>query len=251
MAVGLPIALFDNRLADAVPLASSTAAGFAALNLIDFRAYTFWKPAAMPAWVTVNCGVNKNIDSIAILGHDLATQGCTVEVRSSTDNFAASDVLQWTDTPVFDEPLLLAGNTVGGMRYWRLRVTGPSAPTIAIAVFGERLTFPRRLVQGFDPIGRESVGDTNVSEKGHPLGRDVQFETWKASLDFRRIDGAWLRSTFLPAWQAHLRGKPWIFSWDPDDHPDEARLVMCGDAFKAASMEGTTTGLTFDVSGVA
>lgn len=249
MAVGFPIALFDNRLNDGVPVASSSAAGFSPLNLRDMRPYTFWKPAAMPATITVDCGTAKTIDSVAIFAHDMSASATVVDVLSSTDNFATSTNEAFV-SPTTTAPVLLTFAPTAARRYWRLSFAG-AAPTIGLVLLGNRLTFPRRLVQGFDPIGRESVGDTNVSEKGHPLGRDVQFEAWKASLDFRRIDGAWLRSTFLPAWQAYLRGKPWIFSWDPDDHPGESRLVMSGESFKAMSMEGTSTGLSFDVSGVA
>ena len=83
-----PKIFHDNRLADGTPVASSTASGYNVLNLRDFRPYTWWKPDAMPATVTVDSGKPMQADSVFLCGHDLGTQGTVVEVRGSDDNFA-------------------------------------------------------------------------------------------------------------------------------------------------------------------
>src|SRR3954464_7747325 len=100
-----PKFLYDNRFNDAVPVASTTAAGdFNVLNLLDFRPYTWWKPTALPATVTIDSGSAKAADFAMIYGHDLFTQGATLEIRKSTDNFAANDVLVATKTPTSNDP---------------------------------------------------------------------------------------------------------------------------------------------------
>ena len=91
--MGYPKILHDNRLDDATPVASTTATGYNVLNLRDWRPYTWWKPTALPATVTVDSAVASAADYALIFGHSLHTAQAAVEVRGSTDNFVSSDVL--------------------------------------------------------------------------------------------------------------------------------------------------------------
>jgi hypothetical protein len=93
MSTGYPKILHDNRLDDATPSASSTASGYNVLNLRDWRPFTWWKPSSLPATVTVDCGIARAADYAYLYGHTLHDAQVAVEVRGSTDNFAASDVL--------------------------------------------------------------------------------------------------------------------------------------------------------------
>lgn len=247
---GLPKILYDNRLFDAAPVASSTAVGtFNVLNLVDWRPYTWWKPSAMPATITVDCGSAKAADYCAVYGHDLNTQGSTLEVRGSTDNFGGSDVLVASLTPTTDKPLLLQWASVA-YRYWRVRLTGATAPSLAIVAIGAALQMPRRLKAGFDPIGHKPVGLFSRSEKGHPLGMVVSFKDWSETLSFNNLDSAWMRSTWVPAWDAHLGQLPWLLAWDPVDHAEELRLVVASAGFKAGQKVGPFVDLSFDVTGI-
>lgn len=249
MATGYPKFLYDNRLDDGTPAASTTAAGFDVLNLRDWRPYTWWKPSSLPATVTVDCGSAQSADYAALYGHDCATQGNTVEIRGSTDNFSASDVLVATSTPSTDDPLVITFSAVS-YRYWRIKLTGGSAPSIAVASIGVALTMPRRLEMGFDPTRREVRGQLNSSEDGHPLGRVIHFEAWEQELAFTQIEWTWLRSTWVPAWKAHLRGTPFLFAWDASDHPTETWLVQSGQAYDTPSVLGSYTELRVKVRGV-
>lgn len=244
-----PHIFYDNRLGDAAVAASSTASGFAAANVADWRAYTWWKPAALPATLTVDCATAKAADYALIHGHDLATQGCTVEVRGSTDNFATSDVLLASATPTSDEPLLLLFASAS-YPYWRLRITGAAAPTLAIAAIGARLELPTWLPQPFDPLGRQIMGQSNRNERGQALGRVVQFEAWKEQIKLERVSWAWVRSTWLAAWRAHLRSTPFVLGWEVDLYPTDLKLVTAGDKFDTPHYSGSTCDLTFDVEAV-
>lgn len=244
-----PFIGYDNRLADATPVASSTGSG-AAINLTDFRPYTFWKPAALPATVTVDCGSAKLADKLCFFNHNLFSNGCTVEVRGSTDNFAASDVLLHTYTPVADKAFV-RDFVSSSYRYWRLRITGTTVPTLTIAAIGVGLEFPTGLPFGFSPVDRKVFGQTNISEQGWPLGKAVIFEQWMQSLSFSYISSAWVRSTFLPAWKTHLRGKPFLFAWDLTNYPDDVYLVEAGEMIKIPQNLPTYATLMFDVKGVA
>ena len=244
-----PAFYYDNRFADATPAASTTAAGFAVANLTDWRRYTWWKPTAIPATVTVDCASPKAADYALIVGHNLAATGCTVQVRGSTDNFATSDVLVATNTPTTDRPLLVTFGSVS-YRYWRLRFITGTAPSIAIAAIGAAFELPTWLEQGFDPIGRSVEGIRNANANGQPLGRVVDFEQWQQRLTLRAVSWSWLRNTFEPAWRAHLRASPFGFCWEPGSYASEVRLVAAGDDFGTPHQAGSLADLTLDLQGV-
>lgn len=250
MAHQYPKFLYNSRFADAAPAASSTAAGFAVANLTDWRPYTWWQPSSLPATVTVDCGSAKAADYAALYAHDCASRGNTVEIRGSTDNFGASDVLVASSAPADDGPLVLTFASVS-YRYWRLRIVNGTAPTIAIAAIGAALTMPRLLDAGFDPTTRQVVGVANRSENGHPLGRIVDWEAWEQALSWGLLSWSWIRATWVPAWIAHLRGSPYLFAWDAGDHPGESRLVQSSEGYETAHQVGELAELKLTVRGVA
>lgn len=246
-----PTIFYDNRLADAAVAASTTAAGdYAAANVTDWRAYTWWKPTALPATLTVDSGSAHAADYALVYGHDLYTQGCTVQVRGSTDNFAASDVLVGTATPTSNDPFLISFNSVS-YRYWRLRITGGGTmPSLAIAAIGARMVLPCWLPQPFDPLARKLDGQRNRSENGQPLGTAIEFELWKQNIKQEGVTWAWLRDTWLPAWRAHLRSSPFVFAWETDLYPGDLKLVTISDQFNSPHRAGSTADLTIELSGV-
>lgn len=246
-----PKFLYDQRFNDATPAASSTATGdYNVLNLRDFRPYTWWKPAAMPATVTVDCGSARSADYALIYGHDLGTKGATAEIRGSTDNFSASDVLVATSTPTIDDPVLLTF-TPASFRYWRLRLTGASAPSIAIAAIGAALEAPVYLEDSFSPIDRKVKGQTNRNENGHPLGRIVYFEEWSGRILLRNVTWSWARNTFMPAWKSSLRGVPFGFVWESALFPGDVRLVQAGMDLNIPHRAGSLCDVEIELEGVA
>lgn len=250
MAVSFPKLFYKNRLEDAAPVASSTAVGaFDVLNLRDFRPYTWWKAAALPATVTVDSVVASPVDYWGLWGHDLGTQGATVELRGSTDNFAASDVLVDTLSPADDAPFVRLVATAS-FRYRRLTFTGTTAPSIAIALLGEAFALTVGLGYGFDPLGVELNGDVNRSEQGLPLGTVFEFESFERSLQFNHVTHVWLRSDWEPAWVAHLRGRPHIFSWDPGDHLGELVLANIKGGYSAEHQTAVLADLSYDIAGI-
>lgn len=250
MATDYPKILHENRLDDATPVASTTATGYSVLNLRDFRPYTWWKPTALPATVTVDCATAKAADYWAVYGHDLFTQGCTIELRGSTDNFAASNVLVDTFTPTNNKAFARYFVSVS-YRYWRLRITGGATmPALAIAAIGVLLDMPSYMMEGFDPIGRMVIGVSNRSMDGHPLGRTVKYEQWQETLKFQLLSWSFLRDSFEAAWVAHLRDDPFLFVWDPTGHAAEIYLVMAKDKFTSPHRTGALCDLSMEVIGV-
>lgn len=248
--MGYPKLLFDNRFSDAVPVASDIAAGnYAAANVMDMRPYTWWKGASMPASLTVNCGAAKAADFALIYGHDLFTQGATLEVRGSTDNFVASSVLVATVTPANNNPFLVEFASAS-YPYWRFNFTGVTNPSIAVAVLGAALVMPKFLTGGFDPLARTAMLQANNNDNGQPLGKIIDFEQFKQTLQFGNVTWTWLRSVWQPAWRSNLRGAPFVFAWDSVNYPTELYLVTAGDTYSTPHQQGVLANLQFDISGV-
>lgn len=246
-----PNLYFDNRFADATPVASSTATGnYAAANIADMRPYTWWKAAYATSYLTVNCGGMKSADSLIIFGHNLYTIAASVEVRGSSDNFASSDVLVAGFTPISDAVVIFSFASAI-YPYWRLKfITPRGLPTVAIALLGNKFEMPRRLPLGFDARGRDVVGISNVNDNGHPLGDIIQYEKWKQkTLSFLVLED-FVRNTFEPVWDSHLRGSPFIFAWDVENYPTDIKLLKGGRGFSAPRRAGLLCDLSFDVSGV-
>lgn len=272
-----PTILHDNRFDDGIPVASSTAAGYDALNLRDWRPYTWWKPASLPANVTVDCGYAKAADYCVIWGHNLISSGCAFEVRGSTDNFVTSNdilakllvdgslltedgfnllnedgtrLLVSTVAYTTDAPILLQFASAS-YRYWQINILGSGQPSIAICSIGAALVMQYGLAYGFDPLARKVTGQTNLSETGNPLGKAIYFESWTQTLTFNRISPVWLRSTFEPAWKEHLRSTPFVFAWNPGDYPGELYLVNSADNLSTPHDLPGNAQIVFDVSGLA
>lgn len=100
-----PKLLFDNRMGDGTPVASTTETDYDVLNLRDWRPYTFWKPTALPATVTVDCGADRAADYALIWGHTLHDAKAAVVVRGSDNDFVTSGS---SDVPLQSSNLLAA-----------------------------------------------------------------------------------------------------------------------------------------------
>lgn len=247
MPTGYPKILYENRFKDATPVASTTAAGYNVLNVRDWRPYTWWKPTASPSTITINSGSAKTAD----YGLVYAEPG-TYQVRRSTDNFAANDVLLGTITIATTGFGWVSFGSVS-FQYYRITST-TGTPAIAIAAIGVALEIPAYFDEGFDPIGRDAKGQYNRSNEGHPLGSVIEFQEWKDTLKFSLVNGSsgwtWIRDNWRPAWNAHLMSTPWVLLWDPDGSPTEMILLQSGGKFDAPHKSGSYCDLSVPVSGV-
>ncbi len=241
-----PKFLYDNRFADATPVASSTETGdFNVLNLRDWRPYTWWKPTAIPATVTVDSGSARARDYMLVYG-----EAGVYEARGSTDNFGASNVLLGTLT-LTETGLGLVTFNSASHRYTRLTLPSGSPRAVAICAIGAALVSPVYLEGQFDPIYRRVHGQSNRNENGHPLGRAVYFEEWSAQITLRDVSWTWARDSFIPAWKTHLRGSPFGFVWDSDLYPGDVRLVQAGDRFRGPHRAGSFADIDIELEGVA
>jgi len=246
--MGKPALLYDNRLADATPVASDTASGYSVLNLVDWRPYTWWQPNSMPATVRVACGAAAAADYCLVWGHDLGTQGATLEVRGSTDGFVASDDLIETVSPANDSPFLL---TFASANYtdWGIALSGAARPSLAVVAIGAMLRMPKYFPGPWDPKKRKPIGQVQRSVSGQPLGRTIDYEEFSETIAQKNITWSWVRDSWEPAWKTHLRASPFGLAWDPENYPGEIYLLNSKDGFETPHRHGQYADLSCDVVG--
>lgn len=224
-----PCILADNRLADGLLTASSTALGFDVLNILDRRPYTFWQAASTAAQtVTVDCGSAKPADAIGIMGHNLASAALTVQ--SSADGAAWTTRLTLTPADNGAAMVALAGTAnpdTGRLtspvsaRYWRLQIPARTeAAFIGSLMIGQTLRFLRFPTGGFTPVADSLEAVETDSKSGHLLGVDVRYQVAKVTATFSYPGDTWTRVAFWDFYQANLRS-PFFYAWDLAAWPRE------------------------------
>lgn len=228
-----PVILTNNILFDsAVLVTPSTVAGsFTAAAVIDWRPYTRFKATAEPATLTFDLGTSKLADTVALAGHDFGIQGTTWELRRSTDNFAASDVLVVTASPS-DNKIQYKEYSSVSSRYWRIKMLSSSSlPFLGVVYIGERFAFTRFMSSPFAPNPNQMIKTVARSQRGHVIGSSVKYVRERIRLTFKTYpypDFVTFKSTI---WDPGIRKDPFILVWDPGDHPDDGTLVEMGDGF--------------------
>ncbi len=240
-----PVIFYNNVFDLGTITASTTASGYDADNVADWRTYTYWKASAAPSTLTVDCTSPQAAD-YALVKVDA---GCTIKVYASTDNFSGSNVLVASRTVSAAGLYSILFASVS-YRYWRLEFSTAS-PAVSIAAIGARLTLPDYLPQGFDPVGRKSIGMQTRNENGQPLGAVTHFREWSETLKFQNATWTYVRGDFLTAWDAHLENEPFGFGWDQTTYPDEIYIVTSDGAFEAGHQVGSRATLSFKIRGVA
>lgn len=221
-----PIILYDNRLADGTVTATTTAAGYAAANIIDWRAYTFWRSAdTATQYLTVDCGEALAADAVGIHGHNLFSVGATLAVECSSDDFATDVTVASAGALVTSDGPLLRTFAAQTKRYWRIKITTLSAACyIAVAAIGARFTFSESIDGEFTPAAERFDSDVE-SSPGQMLGGVRGFIERSSMVDFEYVTDVWFRGTFMPIWDGHL-GRLLPFFWAPNTDLSAADVCL-------------------------
>lgn len=129
--MGQPTIIYCDYGTTATATASITGNGNGSDVLIQTED-TFYAPLVTTTFnVVVDLGASAAMDSVAILGHVLG--GASLEIRGSTDNFAASDVLVSVDAAIVsDVNSTWRAFTEATFRYWKFIFSGhPSNVRVA------------------------------------------------------------------------------------------------------------------------
>lgn len=219
-----PRLLFHNVFALGTVTASSTASGYLASNIADWRpgAAFSWKANAATSPATLSVTVaSTSVDTIFIAGHNLGSQGKTVDVKLTSPGAVTIGSIPST----------------WGLNYWMgsfstqtgttftvsLEASGGfgSAPQVGVLVLGRALEVPMGIQQGHDLKGWRPEREESFSETGFPLGANFTTSRRRLSLEwpepgFSNTD-FWTKATFPnfdKDFRAHAAQNPFAFGYD-------------------------------------
>lgn len=219
---------YENILDAADIVTSSEAAGsgiitYAGANAYDNNTSDHWKPAVVPAYITVDTHDGfTDADYFAVSAHDGATQGSVYTLQ-----YADFDAGPWTTvstiTPTVDGTIAKRFTLASNHRYWRVEMSA-AISSLGYVAFGRGLILPREM-----PIGYGAIHDSDdatvinaISENGSFIGRSIISTGKSGTIQIRDMSDIYERANW-PKLKAYIRTKPFIFIWD--DARDEA--VLC------------------------
>lgn len=172
------------------------------LAATDFT-YQRWAAGTLPADWTLVTAADASVDTVFIAAHNLGSTGSTVAVQTAA-TVGGAFTTRATVTPTDDSAIAVminSGGTPYVIREIRLAITGASdAVQIGIIRAGVALQMERPVFGGVQPIGLSRIVETrhSISETGQWLGRVLQRQARKTTMDWQHLSAAWYRSQFEP-----------------------------------------------------
>jgi len=221
--MGTPCILGHNNLfSTSTVLSASTTdpsdTAFNVLNVIDERAYTFWRADTSTGtkYITIDTGQATSVgDAWAIVGHNLSSATDSLAIQHSSDNFgtiATASTFTAVDNKAFG---LLFSSAVN--RYWRLAINQPTTikPFIAVLLLGEKLTFPLGERKTINPEAHVSINEGSNSKTIQPLGVIHRGKQRRLTVDIPALPTTWIANSFVPVWDTHLSlSKNFLWQWN-------------------------------------
>jgi hypothetical protein len=186
------------------PITGTITAGGTDGNLAatDFT-YQRWSAGALPSNWTLVTAADASVDTVFIAAHNLGSTGSTVEIQTAA-TVGGAFTTRATITPTDDSAIAAMFNSNGTpytIREIRIAVTGASAAVqVGIIRAGVALQMQRPVYGGVQPIGLTRVVETrhSISETGQWLGRVLQRQARKTTMDWQHLAAAWYRANFEP-----------------------------------------------------
>ena len=223
--------------------ATTTAAGFAIANILDWMEGSWWLAdnTTTPMYITIGSGPGGGdpltADYLFISGHNFFTIGARVTLqKSSTGAWAGEEVDVTTETPSNDLTFakLFTSTTED---YWRLKITGSlsAEPQIAICVWGELVELDL-VTLSFDPDGENEFVNTKKTQGGVISGQHVKYRERDISLGFSESEDALYQK--VKALKEDHGFQNFGLGWETTEHPAEVYLVRREKGFKNPLVKG-------------
>lgn len=248
-----PIILYKNYLANNTLAVTSTASGYSANNLIDWRTYTKWKASssadqnidafvendqaylelAEGGWLETEGGYLELEDGVApdalfIFNHNLYTIGATITVQYSADGGSTYTDLYSFDAAT-DNAILKTFNEsdIKISQYWRIKLSSMSAaPEIGVLMLGKKMEFPYPPDNQVIPKQESMKLASEISQEGHLLGTVLAYNAIQINHKWSYILRTWIEGHFEQFWNSHAKfNYPFVYAWDLVNRPDDIFYV--------------------------
>lgn len=248
-----PRILYQDIFRDGTITASTESTAAPAENVADGLTWDFWRPTALPATLEVETSAGVDVDYAFLAAHSLGTTEVTVkgEYHDGADWVTLFDEF----APGTDRVVAFLFEEITASRF-RFYFTGSGdMPSVGIAMMGKALAMERGVTLNHGPITLQRVTKVRpqTSEGGQTLGRSVQRQGVRASIDFENLQASWLRTYFEPFIES-ARVYPFGWVWSPVSYP--AEVALCWTPAGKEDIRPEHSGLpdrmnvSFDVEGI-
>lgn len=204
--------------------ASSEVVNFEKENAIDWKPYDWWKQSALGTdWIRASFVSAKSADYMAISGHNLHEVGGSVRLQYATDGGTVWSYATTAVAPTTGKTIFVDFTSVSAAD-WRIEViTTTGQSLIGVASIGSMMELERGMEIGFAPptLARDHKYYTSISEGGVFLGKSLRRITYSTQIDLKKVTPDWVRATWTD-FLDHAQTLPFFFSWDIENHSDEA-----------------------------
>jgi len=224
-----PIFLWDNKLVSQSGLTithSTDESGFPFANILDWRKYLKWQSSdSGDLFIKIDAGSGETLilDSFAVAGHDLHTQGATIKLQYSDNDADWYDVVSVTPSTDRD---LARFFTSAEHRYFKvLMPTGYVAPPkIGHLFLGEMMQMPVWTSGPFNPRPMKIVSEDSTSATGQHLETIEKYRWLEISVKFKGLSRTWCDANLDPFELEHMPA-PFYWVWDKENHPNDVYLM--------------------------
>jgi hypothetical protein len=237
----LPTILFDNKFAFGALTASSELDDYAKENVRDEGTTKQWKPSSLPAWIKNDYGSSVAVDAVAIVGHTCGTSGNTLVIESSPDDSV------WTTRATViptDNSTILALFTSVTARYWRVSISGGTAPFLGVVIVGPRFNFPAGVMAPYTPawLARDYELLTSTTIGGQFIGNRVLRQGGSTKIDLVAVSRSFGENDILPFMLHYNIGKAFVWAAGPSIFDKDVAYVW--------RKENSLIAPTFDRDGI-
>lgn len=221
--------LYDNLFDKATSvIASSENSEFPIENVYDWLPQDFFAPSASGSY-TITCTFSnvQTANCMALYNQNLSSNSGTIQLQyydgstwqNATDNISPSD----------NKPRIVYFDTQASTQ-WRFVVSSAPASYIGCLFFGEYMGLELGIRNGFVPprFSHDNNMITNVAQNGNFIGRSIVSQTGNVNIPVEYMTDQWARDNW-EAFIAHAELKPFFFTWDAVNYPNEHAFAWTTD----------------------
>jgi hypothetical protein len=236
----LPTILWNNLLLGKTLTASTEAVNYPKENIRTENTVKSWRPTALPATLSVDLTASTAVDSFALVGHDCGTKGNTIELQSSPNNSIWTT--RCTVVPT-DNTTILGLFASFSARYWRINISGGTAPTISVFMLSQRFNMPAGVKPPYTPVWLAQDFDllTGMTMGGQFLGNRVLRKGGRTAISLVALETNFVSTTLQPFREHYNSGKAFVFASSPS--------VFAKDVGYVWRTEGNVMSPSFDDNG--
>jgi hypothetical protein len=186
-------------------------------NVLNPATYSRWAFTA-PQLLTITLPANRSIDAVGLAAHNFGSSAVTVEYSASD----ADIFLPFAAPQSGAAAMLFLRTSAVSVKRLRVTVGGTGARVLGIVSAGIALQMQRPIYRGHAPatMARATEYQSNESEGGQWLGRNVIRQGLKLAFSWSNLSAAWVRQYFDP-FAAAAVDTPFFIAWNPAEFPRE------------------------------